>query len=189
MKKKESYYLMREQLKEWMEDSQWIIEEDYIIDKEYYECVKDIFQNKAFQSMNQFIQHGNTSTRAHCIQVSYLAYHIAKEKGLDYVSTARAGLLHDLFLYDWHTHAKETGNRFHGFTHPKTALKNSEKEFNLNDIERNGIVRHMWPLTPIPPKYKEAFLVSYADKYCTLAEVFTQWKERAVQAMAKLTNA
>ena len=189
MKKKESYYLMREQLKECMEDSQWIIEEDYIIDKEYYECVKDIFQNKAFQSMNQFIQHGNTSTRAHCIQVSYLAYHIAKEKGLDYVSTARAGLLHDLFLYDWHTHAKETGNRFHGFTHPKTALKNAEKEFNLNDIERNGIVRHMWPLTPIPPKYKEAFLVSYADKYCTLAEVFTQWKERAVQAMAKLTNA
>lgn len=25
-----------------------------------------------------------------------------------------AGLLHDLFLYDWHFHAKETGNYFHG---------------------------------------------------------------------------
>lgn len=178
MGKRIRYREMKKQLREWVEDEAWLIQEEYIKDPLYYSCVKDIFENKAFQSMNRYIQHGSTTTRAHCIQVSYLAYRMALRFHLNFREAARGGLLHDLFLYDWHTHAKETGNRFHGFTHPRAALKNAEKEFQLTDREKNIILRHMWPLTPIPPKYAEGFLVVYADKYCGTAEVLLEWKKK-----------
>ena len=88
-------------------------------DQEYMECVKDILCHPVFQSMDQYIQHGTTTCKTHCIQVSYLGYKLCKQLGGNWRSAARAGLLHDLFLYDWHTHAKETGQYFHGFTHQR----------------------------------------------------------------------
>lgn len=82
----------------------------------------------------------------------------------------RGGLLHDLFLYDWHDHFKETGSRFHGFTHPKSAFKNADQFFHLNKVEKDIILKHMWPLTIIPPKYKESVVVCMMDKYCSTME-------------------
>ena len=82
----------------------------------------------------------------------------------------RGALLHDYFLYDWHIKGK--GHHFHGFTHPATALRNAEKEYNLGDIERNIISRHMFPLTIVPPMCREAWLVCLADKYCAVKETF-----------------
>ena len=139
-------------------------------DKEYMECVNDILESDVFARMDKYIQHGDTTTQKHCVAVSYVSYKICRMYNLDYRSAARAGLLHDMFLYDWHTHYEETGERFHGLTHPKCALKNAEKYFELNDTEKNTILRHMWPLTFIPPKTKVGFVMVYADKYCTMVE-------------------
>ena len=80
----------------------------------------------------------------------------------------RGALLHDYFLYDWHL----THERWHGFRHPYIALSNASRDFDLTAREKNIIVRHMFPLTPIPPKYRESLLVSTADKICALKEVF-----------------
>ena len=149
---------------------EWLCGKECYKDKKYMKCVYDIMDNDKFKEMSNYIQHGNTTTLEHCLSVSYMSYKLCKHLRLDYVSAARGGLLHDLFLYDWHTHFKETGNRFHGFTHPKTALSNAEKYFKLNDVEKDIIVKHMWPLTVIPPKTMEGFVVMYADKYCSLSE-------------------
>lgn len=155
----------------WAEDTLWVDRREYEKDETYMAYVQDILEHSVFQSMEQYIQHGHTSCRAHCIQVSYMAYQLSRRFGLDARSVARAGLLHDLFLYDWHTHAKETGEHFHGLTHPRTALNNARLYFNLNEIEENCILRHMWPLTPIAPKYWEGMTIVYADKVCGAAEV------------------
>ena len=145
-------------------------------DEEYLECVRDILDSKVFQSMDQFIQHGYTTCKEHCIQVSYIAYEMCRNRGWDSRSAARAGLLHDLFLYDWHTHAKETGEHFHGFTHPRVAMNNAVRYFEVTEKEQNMILRHMWPLTPILPKYKEGYTILYADILCGLAEFFGHMK-------------
>ena len=55
----------------------------------------------------------------------------------------RAGMIHDLFLYDWHTHAAQTGERFHGLKHPEKAYRNAKKYFPLNQIEVDIIRTHM----------------------------------------------
>lgn len=166
--------LSREQLhmaRAWAEDVSWVKRKEYEHDEEYLDCVKDILEHPVFLSMDQFIQHGKTTCKAHCIQVSYMSFKICKVKGWDYRSAARAGLLHDLFLYDWHTHARETGKHFHGFTHPRVAMNNAVRHFELSEMEKNLILRHMWPLTPVPPKHREGYVVLYADKFCGLAEV------------------
>ena len=149
---------------------------DYTKDWEYMECVRDIWEHPVFQSMDQYIQHGNTTCKAHCIQVSYLGYQLTKRYGGNWRSAARAGLLHDLFLYDWHTHGKETGERFHGFTHPRKALINARKYFDLTKEEEDIILRHMWPLTPIPPSTRAGFAVTFADKACSTVETTARIK-------------
>lgn len=156
---------------------EWIKDERCIKDKKYMECVYDILSSKVFQSMREYIQHGNTTTLKHCLDVSYVSYRICRRYGLDYRSAARGGLLHDLFLYDWHGYAKRTGNHFHGFTHPRVALHNANHYFELNNVEQDIIVKHMWPLTVIPPKTMEGYVVMYADKYCGLFETVNRIKK------------
>lgn len=160
--------------REWAKDETWVEKKEYERDEEYLACVQDILDHPVFQSMEQFIQHGSTTCKAHCIQVSYMTYKICKSRGWDYVSAARAGLLHDLFLYDWHTHARETGEHFHGLTHPRVAMNNAILHFQISEKEQDMILRHMWPLTPIPPKSKEGYVLLYADKFCGTAEVAGQ---------------
>ena len=67
----------------------------------------------------------------------------------------------------------------HGFTHPKVALDNAVKYFNLNNIEKDIIEKHMWPLTIRKvPKYKESVIVTMVDKYCSTQETFAPLVEK-----------
>lgn len=65
---------------------------EYLMDPGYMECVADILDHPVFQSMDQYIQHGTTTCKCHCIQVSYLAYKLCKRFGGNWRSAARAGL-------------------------------------------------------------------------------------------------
>lgn len=168
---------------EWAADESWVKQKEYEKDLDYLDCVRDILTHPVFQSMDAYIQHGDTTCKSHCIQVSYLAYRICKERGWDHESAARAGLLHDLFLYDWHTHAKETGKHFHGFTHPRTAMNHASFYFDLSGREKNMILRHMWPLTPVPPRNKEGFALLYADKFCSVAEMASRAGDRMIDTI------
>lgn len=142
--------------------------------KEYYEIVEDLITNEIVLSMKNYIQHGSTTTLEHCVAVSYYSYKMAKKMKIDYKACARAGLLHDLFLYDWHTNPEKMPLfKKHGFTHPMRALNNANKYFKLSEKEKDIISKHMWPLTLFQiPKYKESYVVSLADKKCSTLETF-----------------
>ena len=136
---------------------------------EYESCVEDLLKNPRIQSMSQYIHHSNVTCLDHSLHVSYKAYRACKRLGLDYKSAARGALLHDFFLYDWHVH--QTGRGLHGFVHPQIALENAEEITELNAIERDVILKHMWPLTLSLPSHKEAMVVIWIDKYCTILEM------------------
>lgn len=167
----------RKAVEEWIEDDTWTAQEKYKSDKEYLTCVQDILSDPVFKRMDNYYQHGHTTCKEHCIRVSYMSYKICRKYGWDYFETARAALLHDLFLYDWHTHARDTGEHFHGFTHPRVAMNNADRYFKVTEKEKNMILCHMWPLTPIPPRYREGFAIIYADKFCGLSEVGLRMKD------------
>ena len=138
------------------------------INTEFRNIIKDILANETVQSLRYFKHHYGSNRYEHCISVAYNSYKICKFLGLDYVSAARAGVLHDLFLYDCEN--PETRPQNHITDHPKTALENAKKLFILNDIEKDIILRHMWPVTFSPPRYIETLVVTFVDKYCALKE-------------------
>lgn len=125
-----------------------------------------------FVENKEFIQHGTTSLYQHCISVAYRSIIIAVKFNLniDMRSMIRGALLHDYYLYDWHN--KEVRSKLHGFHHPRIACENATRDFQLNPIEQDIIRRHMFPLTPKPPKHKEAWVICVADKVCSLQETF-----------------
>ena len=139
-------------------------------DKEYIEIVKDIMSNKTVLEMKKYRQHFNVNCYDHCLYVSYNLFLLCKKFKLDYVSAARAAMVHDLFLYDWRK--KQNGRKgLHAFTHPKTAYENAKKIFKLNDKEKDIILKHMWPVTFFQiPKYKESFFMTIIDKCSACAE-------------------
>lgn len=145
-----------------------------INDTEFQEIISDLLSNQTVQKMDLFRQHYNTSCLKHCEHVAFYNYIICKKLGLDYISATRAGLLHDLFLYDWRKRSPEHKG-LHAFTHPRIALNNSQKLFNLNEKEKDIILKHMWPVTIVPPKYMESFITTFVDKYCAIAETCTYY--------------
>lgn len=139
-------------------------------DMRLWKIVQEIEENGQFGSEREYMQHGTTSVYEHSIRVAIMSCRIAERFSIkvDYDSLVRGALLHDYFLYDWHKN--ESWHRLHGFSHPKTALKNAERDYVLNDIERSIIRCHMFPLTLFPPTTREAWIVCLADKECAFWE-------------------
>ena len=148
--------------------------------EEFKASIREVLKNKSVQSMRKFNHHSDTTCHRHCMHVAYYNYKICKFLGLDKKAAAKAGMLHDLFLYDWHTHSKETGEKWHGFTHPRVALMNAKKNFDINDKEKDIILKHMWPLTVALPKYKETYVIVFTDKFCGFCEVMDKYVRKFV---------
>lgn len=146
---------------------------------EFYECVKDVAEHPVVLRMKLYPHHGNTNCYQHCMNVAYYNYRICKIMGRDEKSAARAGMLHDMFLYDWHKHTVRTGDHFHGLTHPKKALENAVKFFELNKIEKDIILNHMWPVTLLSvPRTAEGWITTCTDKYCGACETSNRKKTK-----------
>ena len=147
-------------------------------------CGADILASPGFQSERGFMQHGMTTCYTHSICVAYVALRWAQllHLDIDVRSTVRGCLLHDYFLYDWHD--KTVAAEHHTFTHPKVALANAERDFELNDRERDIIRKHMFPLCFPFPKYKESWLITLADKTCAASEIWHLWSlENVISAL------
>lgn len=149
-------------------------------DYEFIEIIDDLLKNQTVQKMKNFRQHYETSCFDHCLIASYYCYLYGKKFNLDYTSCARAAMLHDLFLYDWRKR-QDDRKGLHALTHPKTAYENASKLFNLNEKEKDIILKHMWPVTFALPKYKESYLLTLVDKYCALNESYQEIYNRFCQ--------
>ena len=145
------------------------------IDSEFLRLTAETMSGSRLAAEEMFIQHGNTSCLKHSLAVAYFCYLIAKKLGFiefRMKELVRGALLHDYFLYDWHTTKPKNG--LHGFSHPYTAFYNALFDFDLTEVEVDIITKHMFPLTPLLPLFKESVLVSLVDKVCSLYEVFSR---------------
>ena len=131
---------------------------------------KDILDSKSIQIQKQCLQHGKRTVFEHSLAVYLMCLTINEflHLKLNERRLIRGALLHDYFLYDWHV--KDKSHRLHGFRHPYFALENARKEYELDPVLEDMIVKHMFPLIPIPPKYKESWVLCIADKICASKE-------------------
>ena len=148
-------------------------DEDFI---EFKNIIKEIADNPSVLALKEHIQHNSGSRYAHCMEVSYYTYKICKKWNLDYKSAARGEMLHDFYFYNWRNKGVEGQKKFHLMRHPRIALTNAMELFELNDLEKDLILKHMWPVNPFLPKYKEGYIVTFVDKYCATKEFFNRFK-------------
>ena len=146
---------------------------------EFFEIIQDVIDNDTVKQMKNFRQHCNTSCYKHCMQVAYFTYIACKKLKLDYISATRAAMLHDLFLYDWRKKYRNIElPGLHAFVHPQIALKNASEIFSLNELEKDIILKHMWPVTFALPKHRESYIVTIMDKYSACLETYLYIQEK-----------
>lgn len=149
------------------------LELDYCISdasKEFYDTIKDILSTEQIIKLKYYRHHYSSNRLQHCLNVAYYSYISCLKLGLDSSSAARAGLLHDMFYYDTKNIRKKQGETPHNKRHPAIALCNAKQYFDLNEIEEDIILKHMWPITHITPKFAESYVVCLVDKYVSVME-------------------
>lgn len=153
-----------------------------ILEKGDYEnLIKDIKNNDKFLKLKEEEHHG-TNRYDHCKKVSYLSYRVSKFLGLDYESTARAGLLHDFYYGE----RDDQDNSY--LNHPKVSVKNSKAEFDITFKEEDMIRTHMFfksfinkfapfiknketvTLKETLPNYKEGWIICASDVLVSFSE-------------------
>jgi len=142
------------------------------IDQDFISYAVPIIQRGELWKTDSIKQHGKTTRFSHCVSVAYYSLMIAARLKIPFnaKSLVTGGLLHDYYLYDWRemriTHLKNS------YIHPKVAAHNAVRDYAVSELEENIIARHMFPITPIPPKHWEGLIVCVTDKICGLAETF-----------------
>lgn len=145
----------------------------------------DVLCDPRMQGLRAYIQHGEVTRYEHCLSVACIALRLADRLGLKAAerSMVRGALLHDFFMYDWHD--RSARERFHGFTHAALALRTAQEAFDLDEIERDVIARHMFPLNIRPPRTREAALVSMADKLSAVLETIRSPRAAQLAALCR----
>ena len=132
----------------------------------FNEISENIINTHKFNELKSESHHGLTRY-THVMRVSKFTYKITKKLHMDYISATRAALLHDYFT------SKDVDNikEFKKLNiHPSVACKNALLEFDLNEIEKNAIESHMFPLGKKLPKYKESWILTIVDKFVATYE-------------------
>ena len=132
---------------------------------EFYEINKDILENKEFNKLKNCKHHGITRYE-HSINVSYMTYKITRRICKNYKEITRAALLHDFFTDE----VEHLGSFKRFINHPKYALENSKKHFNISKLQEDIIISHMFPIGIRMPKYKVSWLVDLIDDYSAIYE-------------------
>lgn len=131
-------------------------------------CLGPLMRDPEVLALQHFRQHTDATTRYdHCMAVAYFSFTVCRALGWDYSAAARGGMLHDLYLDRWP--GSDGGALARWRTHPAAALENARR-FGLSRREEDIIVKHMWPLTLCPPRYRESYVVCMADKTAAVLE-------------------
>lgn len=140
-------------------------------DKIFLEYIDEIINNKEFLKRKKFMHHINESVYDHSMKVAYESYKFAKKHHLNVKNICIGAILHDFYFKPWQEdNTKKKFRELHGFVHARQSLYNARKYFPhlINPMVEDIILRHMFPLNIIPPKYKESWVVTMMDKKCSL---------------------
>ncbi len=142
----------------------------------FFNIATPILFHPVFRMQTQYSHH-TRSLFDHSVLVAYSAFKVGKRLSMNVESIVRGALLHDFFLYDWHIEGKKYPKKLfkkHGFTHARKSYENASFFFPLDPVEKDIILKHMFPLNIRPPLYLESWLVNIVDNLITFREYFFQ---------------
>lgn len=141
------------------------------MNREFEKIITPYINNKTYLKLNNY-RHHNTTRLNHLYNVAVYSYWIGKKLNLfcdiDFESLLAGALLHDFYFVK----QKEENVATYWITHCELAEENATKYFDISEKEKNIILSHMFPLAKHLPRSKEAWIVSFADKWSALLERF-----------------
>ena len=151
----------------------------------FNEICNNITNSYKYQSLKNDYHHG-LNRYIHIMHVARGTYIISKIFGLDYISATRGALLHDYFNEGEYLDIVGLDKPR---IHPFLALNNSLKEHDLNIIERNIIISHMYPIGLIRPLFFESWIVTCIDKIVATYEYINyKFKDKLVLEFIFILN-
>ena len=149
--------------------------------KSFDSIASEMLSNPKFMRLAYESHHGITRLD-HSLNVAKKVYKYAIKYHLDYISATRGAIMHDFF-----TNAEFLSNHglIQGVVHPDIALANAMGEFEVNEKEANMIESHMFPLSIVLPRSKEAWLLTAVDKMQAVYE-YASYKFNYKKATSKL---
>lgn len=141
---------------------------------------EEILSSPEFLKAMQQKHHHVTTVGEHSIGVAYTSVKICRFLASMHIKTdtkamVRGALCHDLGIVG--RYEKFRNNLVCWQRHPKESVMVAEKLLgNLTSREKDIIGRHMWPTTPLPPHCREGYVITIADKYCSVREVVARIK-------------
>lgn len=153
---------------------------------EFLEIIKELKDIPDFKLSKNYKHHGgDNNLYNHSIDTAYCVYRLCNFFGVTEEHTKSAviaALLHDFYGYDCHNPENfanldrlnskgiQKFTKLHAFYHGKLAIENIENYIELSEQQKDAILKHMFPLYPIPPKYIEGWLITTADKIIATKE-------------------
>ena len=112
--------------------------------KIYYDIYGEFYNVNKYRELKSIVHHGNNRLD-HINRVAKLSFFVSKRLGLDYISCTRGAMMHDFFTLD---DLSKKNKKYNDFLkeHPKIALDNSEEYFDVNEVEKDIILSHMYPI-------------------------------------------
>jgi len=132
---------------------------------EFESHIQPLLEHVDVRRLDECLQHFQYTRLRHSVDVAWFSFFLTRLLGWRSRETARAALLHDLFF---HGEGQNAASLL--CTHPVIAVENARAVCALSELEENIILRHMWLLTLIPPRYKEGYVVTFVDKLCASRE-------------------
>lgn len=141
-----------------------------------YQYGNDILLSEEFQSAFRQTHHKCMTVAEHSLGVAIVCLYIClilqrMNISVRMRSLTIAALCHDLGIMGRHEKYRNDLECFG--KHPEDSLeviRNMISADEYNDVIENSVRRHMWPLTPVPPKYQEGVILTAADKISAVME-------------------
>ena len=151
--------------------------------QEYQSIIQPALEIDEYLKLKDMKHHG-ISRYEHSLRVARNTYRITRALHLNYEEATFAAVLHDFFT----TEVKKV-NVFKKLSrHPRIALNNSKKYFDLSDLQEDIILTHMFPCTIRPPKYLESWIVDIIDDGVALYEWGTSYGKKIAAGAAVIVQ-
>lgn len=145
------------------------------IAKEVMELGGDIVASWRFAKARSVPHHSKRRNIAlHSLETAGYALQIARWLNQHGVSVnerdaVRASLLHDIGMTEDEVYLSPSRVKAH--THPREGARIAREEYGATEVQWHAVASHMWPVSGALPRTVEGWVVTAADKCCSIHEV------------------
>jgi len=158
----------------------WTLVEDAVL-RRVEELGGDIISSGRFAKARLVPHHSKSGNIAlHSLETAGYALLLVRWLGQHGVDVSeedavRASLLHDIGMTE--DDVFESPSYKKASSHPREGARIARGEYGASEVQVEAVAHHMFPVTPMPPRSKVGWVVTAADKCCSIHELGRSTKE------------